>query len=551
MPGANAPFLFSKFIEGYMGGSRQANQDRYERAHGLMDYAAQQAKIADSSENPQARALAYKSVKDLMGQANKLLKEDVGMWGMISKLFGKGGKDDLQDPREQLAGLGVAPYGYENKSIQHPGTPQGAQAEQPKIAPQDQPAGIASMISGAQEMPAPKPVEGPVGPMAQAAPAPVQTPVSDTIPYGVMPQPRPVTTQVPIQRRTEVGYKHPDEATGKGAERVQLGPELYDLRIDGVSVSPEHYRGFVTRMAERDIDRKYAAQDREAGLAAQKELATWQVNFEQETRDKRSQAFAQTEIGRRMQAEDPDQFNDIMTHMQTGVMPKDRPVTIVTSSIQDPATGHRVKRTVDRRTGKLVIPDEAEAPSAWDQKVILYIKSGRARSVAEAETMLAKEYMRDERVTNALRDLQLEKSAESIEAMQQLKALRQRKLDVKDPEAVKKILAVCQHAADVQVAASQGMMGSDQYMALVISLLQTYGGMDWNQARTALGAAGLSDFYEDQSKGYAAAIQKTPPGGLGRPAGVIQPGITGMGGASAGGEAVIPGKTPGVYTPKR
>lgn len=544
---AGAAGVLGEFLKGYFSSNRQAQAAGQEKARGLQEMALKNLNMAEDTRDPAVASLLRKQADDFTRQSEKVLSQKYGAYHLFAKLFKGAGQDNPLEGATQLGLGGAAPYGYEDKTIQHPGTP--PEQGQPQGQSQEQPAGIASMISGTQAMPAPKPVEGPAGPMPQAAPTPEQAPVVDTIPGVMMPPPRTITSQVPIPRRTEVGYKHPDEATGIGAERIQLGPGLYQPTINKLPVSENEYGKWVLRMGERDVERKYASEDREAALESRKSMVEWEANYKAFRDAETLRKFALTPVGVEMQKNNPEGFRDLSVQMTTGIVPKDRPPKIMSFSVQLPS-GHRVKRTFDYNTKEKIMDDEPQVPSAWDQKVINYITLHRNASIGDAEKAIAAESLRDERVANALKDMQLEKSTESIEAMRQLKALRQQKLDMSNVAGVQKILAVCMHAADVAVASSQGMMGNDQYMALVISNLQNYGGMDWNQAREALNTAGLSDFYEDQAKNYSNAIRRVPSGGGKGPAGILQPETTG-GGTSAEAEAVIPGKTPGAYTPRR
>lgn len=242
--------LFTNFLKGYMDGSRQANQDRMDKARGLMDIAAKQAEIIDTSPNPQARAYAHKTMMQVMQDAEKAIKPDPGFFGWVKGAFGKKGKDgDLVDPIEQYGLSGIAPYGTESKEMPLSSVANARQASadstQQALAGAAITTGLAAPPTTAQPQQPPTSRPAETGALAQGL-APVPT--------RELPAPRPPTVAVQFPRRATIGAVPPTEATGKGPEKVQLGPDHYDYRIDGVQVSPREYRGYILRMAERTGD---------------------------------------------------------------------------------------------------------------------------------------------------------------------------------------------------------------------------------------------------------------------------------------------------------
>jgi len=109
MPGGPAgPYVFSKFIEGYMQGARQTQMDRITKASNLMQVAQMRAKEIDEADTQEGRALAWKNVKETMDEAEKLMKGSDGLWKTITGIFGgKKKKQELEDPAQLFGQFGM------------------------------------------------------------------------------------------------------------------------------------------------------------------------------------------------------------------------------------------------------------------------------------------------------------------------------------------------------------------------------------------------------------------------------------------------------------
>jgi hypothetical protein len=415
MPAASAPYLFTNFLKGYMDGTRQRSMDRFEKAKGLMDIAAKQAEIIDTSANPEARAYAHKIMTQAMKDADKSLKPEPGLFSWIGQAFGKKGKDsDLQDPHELYKDF--MPYGAENKQIPvnpEPG-PGVSTATAPPAGPAGTPPGAPPAAPPTQASGAPA-LGGPVGLMTppeaatytsktgqlvapesvnnNAAPAPSQGGTELAVPPAPeLPGQRPAMMTVPFPRKAPIGSVAPEQATGKGAEKIMVAPDEFDYRVDGVQVSPREYRRYILGMAERTGEGSIREKEREAERAGlmktRAEMAKQDLELsKQKAENVRNSPWFQGE----MASGDPARVKAV----QDAIAEMENPgLKIENASYQieqivgnpDPKTGQRMRSfvVIDKRTGlptgKTAIPDMVETPSGEELATLGLLKEGQAKN---------------------------------------------------------------------------------------------------------------------------------------------------------------------------
>jgi hypothetical protein len=403
MPEQNAGLLFTHFMKGYMDGSAQANAARLEKAKGLMEIAAKQAEIIDTATNPETRAAAHKIMLDIAGQAEKAMRPDPGFFGIIRQAFGKNKDASLQDPHELYTKMGlidpkaIAPYGTENK-VTIGGTPQ----------EQSQGPGVATATA--------QPPSAPTGETAGQLP---------TIPVGPLPAPRPPLT-VPFPRKATPGAVAPEEATGQGPEKIQLGPDQYDYRIDGVQVSPREYRGYIVRMAEQKSQLNMRGKELEQSSAqALKDRALIQKQ-EAEFDNQKATALKNSEWYKgEIASGDPYRIkaaNDQVAMIQNPGLKTDTPSNKIQEIVlpADPSTGQRKRRFMilgpdGLPTGKLAMPDMDEPPSADEMETLGLLKEGQARNpnytYQDAVLAKGKLILDDKRTAIKMKQLQLSNAA--------------------------------------------------------------------------------------------------------------------------------------------
>jgi hypothetical protein len=422
MPATNAGYMFTNFMKGYIDGSAQANAQRFERARGLMDIAAKQAEIIDSSDNAQARAYAHKILTDVMQQAEKELKPDQGFFGMIKQVMGKKGKKDAgyQDPHEL--------YGFGQYGMQNAQTPMGGGPVTPTGQPQ--PPGVATATSpqpqGEQQkqpemisqMMTPEQVAGGV-PKDSGAAGGLATPPPEPLPE----QGRQTMIPTLLPRDHPVGSVLPDQATGKGAEKVLVGPDQFDYRIDGVQVSPREYRRFVMGMAERnagiDIHRKELEATSEQNLKNRTAVFEQDVKFNKQKADMlKNSPWYQGEIA----SGDPARIkaaNDAIAQVEN----PDLKIPNLSYQIEqvvgpaDPKTGQRMRkfmvidRTTGLPTGKEAMPAIPDPPNADEAITLGLLKEGQAKdpnfTYNDAVLARGKMILDDARTAQKVKQLQL------------------------------------------------------------------------------------------------------------------------------------------------
>lgn len=532
MPGPGTTGAISGFMQGWMEGSARQREEKMKRATGLMDIATKMANLIDNSDSPEERAVYHKTMMDSMTESQKLMKGG-SEWGFITKLFGgKGKKDQLQDPHAILSGLGadISPYGTQEKPMavqQSPGLATAIAPQQAATPSTDQAGGVSSMISQSQEANLPG-------------------------------QAKPVTMNVPMPRKATPGAVAPDEVTGKGLEKVQLGPGQFDYRIGGLAVAPRDYRAAILRTSQADFeDERASARAEEAANRAmehQKEWVTWQTEQTDRYNFSRAEKWGKTSPAQDLQKKDPQLYQDTMQFLQFGVPVRDRSYTLREIDSQpNPVTGRRMRQlySIDARSGSVhaKIGDAEEIPpTPHDLAVRPFMTEGRTFS--QAESVWAKSEMSDNQLSMRLKQLQAERSEEMITATQQLNKLRQQKLEGKADQAwAKQILAIARplaKAAGQKYNPQTGMitMDVDASMAALIQIVQFYGNIDWSEFQTLLGkpaaAGGAPSGDEDNALWFLKQHQNP---------GSNTPGITGAiggkgGQAPAGKPLTLPGKQP-------
>jgi hypothetical protein len=420
MPAASAPYLFTNFLKGYMDGTRQRSMDRFEKAKGLMDIAAKQAEIIDTSANPEARAYAHKIMTQAMKDADKSLKPEPGLFTWIGQAFGKKGKDsDLQDPHDLYKDF--MPYGAENKQIpvnpeqggQTPGVST-ATAPPPQAPPQasgaapagglQAPPGGAGAVPGMMtpneaatvtrqtgQLVAPEVVTPDIG-------TNIGPPMGNRADIGPIPSApelpgaRPAMMTVPFPRKAPIGSVVPEQATGKGAEKIMVAPDEFDYRVDGVQVSPREYRRYILGMAERTGEGTIREREREAERAgmmkSRAEMAKQDLELSKQKADNlRNSPWYQGEIA----SGDPSRVKmaqDAIAEMENPGLKIENATYQIEQIVgnPDPKTGQRMRSfvVIDKRTGlptgKTAIPDMVETPSGEELATLGLLKEGQAKN---------------------------------------------------------------------------------------------------------------------------------------------------------------------------
>lgn len=448
---AGAGLIFTHFMKGYMEGSAQANAARMEKAKGLMDIAAKQAEIIDTSTNPESRAYAHKILTDVMKEAEKAMKPDPGFFGMIRGAFGKKGKNsDMQDPKDLYKDL-LSPYGMESQPASVGGQPgeggnQPAPTEgnQPASTQGNQPSGLASnFVEPGPGTPVSKYAmysNQPEGQPSQTNELSAQKPPESPM------QPRP-TMDVLMPRKTQVGSSAiaPEEVTGRGPEKVQVAPDQFDYRIDGVQVSPREYRGYIVRMAESNANLnargKQLEQDRALALKDRSDQAAQEILINKQKADNlRKSQWYQGEIT----SGDPARVklaNDAVAVVENPELKIENPSYFIEQVVgsPDPKTGARKRsfQVIDKRTGmptgRTAIPDVEEPPDADEFATLGLLKEGQAKdpnfTYHDAVLARGKQVLEDARVAQRVKQLTLGNAAMESQLKQiELKA-KQRQSD--------------------------------------------------------------------------------------------------------------------------
>jgi hypothetical protein len=324
----------------------------------------------------------------------------------------------------------------------------------------------------------------------------------------------------------------PEQATGKGLEAVYLGPNKVEYRINGQLRAPSEYNRLQDMMTVRGLERDWSKEDRAGNLQSEFEQHKKLAEYDDSLKLKRAQTFADSRWGKAMQESDPEQFQDTMAYLTTGVMPKDRPMAIHSYTVTDSATGKKKRRTVNlREKGPdglpvMVMPEEEVPPTPWDQKVQAYMKSGQAKTVAEAEELIGKEFMSDEKLANKQKELQVQRIQESIESQNQLQSLRGQAAEAKQKGQLKDFILkfAMPTIRPIARAVSTDQMGNvseSLYRVNIMEMLYKYTGIRWTDANEIMGNDNFSMETSIQigADEYAnRARQRTPqatPGGRG------------------------------------
>ena len=370
MAEARAPFLIGKFLEGYMGGMRQANQDRQEKAMNLMQLAMANAGAINESVDVGARTLAMEQFKKSMNEAHKMMTEEVGVWPTISKLFM--GKGAPQDPIEMLKQFNMAPGQMGTQEVPVGGVMPGVATAigPPKKEAKEVP-GVASTITGVPSESLPGPI-GPLGASTPMAP-PISAAPSISTPAPVAPLPQPIGARVSISvRKPPRGVKSPEEATAEGPEQVEISPGQVELRLDGVQVSPKMYNTVVQSMAMRNIERRFGREERSEIF--QEDLAKIEATQRIKMQGNENMAEQYKKIvdasGEPWTQKNWDIYNNIVT----GATIPDRKVGIDTSHIFDDNTGkefivRKYMTPEGRLTGEPVVPPQEVPPNEMGVRI--------------------------------------------------------------------------------------------------------------------------------------------------------------------------------------
>jgi hypothetical protein len=494
MPAASAPFLFSKFIEGYQQGAQQTQMARLKKAQSLMQIAQMRAKEVDTADTSEGRAQAWAHVTESMDEAEKLMKGSDGLWSTIMGVFKKKQqKQQLQDPHEMFGGL-IHPDSYENKSVTF-GGPQ--QQQGPGIAstvaqpspesndysntggmPEQTPARNVNKDGVAIERPAPGVLGGP--------PTVPEVPLSPPRITGTtMSFPQPVYKEQPKVNLPE-GVTTPDKATGQGIEMVQVAPGRTEYRVNG---RPTQY-GEWEKMRQAFESQNRASELRRTESKERIDEATAQHNAE----------LRQTEAGRARTADawaewrrknnlpvDPEYYEEIFTGVK-----RSQPRT--TNADFKDENGDNWREVRDLETGQSFPGSRYKLPStAEDQKIKPFMTGGR--TYAQASTAYYNNVMADENVKDRVRRAQADNLDLTIANKKQLQALREKKenLGRADIQKAMSLLSpIARAAATAPMLNSDGTMNPNAgqfnlsiYNGTLHALMLSDMGLTWDQVITA------------------------------------------------------------------
>jgi hypothetical protein len=540
MPGANGPYLFAKFFEGYRQGQQQTQIERMQKAQNFMQIAQMRAKDIDEAKTEEGRAMAWKHAQEAMDEVEKALKPEKSTWSMIKGMFGKGKKDDMQDPHKLLgitgdmaSGAGPAPMpqpGGQEQSVTPnsvgrpdttPGLPPPPQGEPQITAPGNDPSQLDSLgnVIGA---PPPQQIERPDGVPGRPALAPsVVGGMAGAEPQRTVPPPpvsavKALTANDQVRAMTEEykkswgaplesGQVISSQAKGKGLEMVRVAPGETQFQANGQPISYGEYKEYRKALLTEQFKSEFRKGETKEKLAEDMEL------FKQKL-DQQEQALAKSAEAYKAWATSPDaatlgvKFDpDIYTEIRTGVKHQ-QPRT--DDRLWQDESGVRWKEVIDINTGKTFPGTRVQIPPTMDdEKTLMYQrtnknKDGSPLTWAQAQDMRYKNDMADENLKDQMRRAQKENIELTMKNKRELSAIRDRKdkLGKADIQKAMTLLAPIARSAatapvylpDGTVNPNGGKFDLSSFNATLHQLMTTELGLGWDQVIKAYGGDPLA-----------------------------------------------------------
>jgi hypothetical protein len=415
MPAANAPFLLSKFIEGYQEGAQKSQLMRLEKAKGLMAMAQQQAELADKSENAEGRSVAWQSARKAMDEAEKMMSGSDGLWKTLTKVFGGkgGGKGDLQDPHDLLRQFGHEPGG----SYKTTETPVGGQPQKQVESGATETAGgglPAPPAAQDQSQPQPPQTNKDGVPVERPAPAALGGPTMGT---QTLPEPRQPTIPVAMYQppKPPQGVKPEKDASGEGLEKVLNSRGLTEFRLNGQQISADRFNKLQDQFAVMGLEQSFRSKERSVQFQQELQQIDARAKAQESGSLRTANAYA-TKIGRDMTDQERDNYN----YIAFGAKPLDRKLDIQKFTKVDQRTGkiYESYKYRDPNTGMVLadkpgpIEDQEVPPNEMGFR-IQGIMASKKVDYPAAIGLLGRDLENDNELQNQVKKLQVQGMATS------------------------------------------------------------------------------------------------------------------------------------------